>query len=447
MGTLAINLYGEINSWTVRDVVAQLQAAPGAEVTLKINSPGGDVTEGFALANVLRSHAGKKTAIVEGVCASAATFPLCACDIVQMHPESLLMIHSPWGITEGGSEEMESYAAVLDKMASLCVGLYQRKTGATEDQVRGWMKGETWMTPQEAKAAGFCDEILTTGAPPAARASAARYVAQLKITPKTKDKTMAKANATENDGIPDGGAIPEHLRAKLAKHGMGEDPSHEEMMAAYDAYMEETDDGPDGRREMKRCMERMKMAEMGDDEPEAMDDDMDEESSADKSKKMSAKLRQSAGLDPAVAKLVENLTGQVNTMSKKLGTYEARDAKRAEEAFYAVAEKYTSREDAADYVAKCGGDHDKAMALIKKLPMRGVYGRLFAGGNPVSGAAPAEAPAENTKTLRTGRGQTTTLHGITLAAMAKKKGGKTFAELAAAQVAVARERPDLYQPR
>ena len=142
-GSLQIALYGEINSWTVRDIVSQLQAAPGAEVTLKINSPGGDVTEGFALANVLRSHTGKKTAIVEGVCASAATFPLCACDVVQMHPESLLMVHSPWGITEGGAEEMESYAAVLDKMAALCVGLYQRKTGATEEQARTWMEQRT----------------------------------------------------------------------------------------------------------------------------------------------------------------------------------------------------------------------------------------------------------------------------------------------------------------
>lgn len=444
-GSLQIALYGEINSWTVRDIVSQLQEAPGAEVTLKINSPGGDVTEGFALANVLRSHTGRKVAIVEGVCASAATFPLCACDVVQMHPESLLMVHSPWGITEGGAEEMESYAAVLDKMAALCVGLYQRKTGATEEQVRAWIKGETWFSPQEALAAGFCNEILTTGAPPAARASAARYVAMAR---KHKDK-IKMAKATENDGIPDGGAIPENLRAKLAKHGMGEDPSHEEMMAAYDAYMEETDDGPDGpdgRREMKRCMERMKMAMEGD-EPEAKMDDMDddEETSEDKSKKMSAKLRQSANLDPAVAKLVDTLTGQVSTMGKKLSTFEAKEKARAEESFYALAEKYTSREDAADYVAKCGGDHDKALALIKKLPQRSVFGRLFAGGSPVSGTSSKDAPVEAKKVVRTGHNQTTTLHGLGLAAMARKSAGKSFAELAAEQVRIARERPDLYQ--
>lgn len=444
-GTLQIALYGEINSWTVRDIVSQLQAAPGAEVTLKINSPGGDVTEGFALANVLRSHTGRKVAIVEGVCASAATFPLCACDVVQMHPESLLMVHSPWGITEGGAEEMESYAAVLDKMASLCVGLYQRKTGATEDQVREWIKAETWFSPQEALAAGFASEILTTGAPPAARASAARYVAMAR---KHKDK-IKMAKATENDGIPDGGAIPENLRAKLAKHGMGEDPSHEEMMAAYDAYMEETDDGPDGRREMKRCMERMKMADMGD-EPEAKMDDMDgdeEESSADKGKKMAAKLRQSANLDPAVAKLVDSLTGSNAKLAKRLDTYEAKERARAEESFYVSAEKYTTREDAADYLAKCGGNAEAAMALIKKLPQRSVFGRLFAGGSPVGGTSMSkDAPVEAKKTIRTGHNQTTTLHGLGLAAMAKKRAeGKDFHSLAAALVQVARERPDLYQ--
>lgn len=439
--SLQIALYGEINSWTVRDIVAQLQAAPGAEVTLKINSPGGDVTEGFALANVLRSHTGKKTAIVEGVCASAATFPLCACDTVQMHPESLLMVHSPWGITEGGAEEMESYAAVLDKMASLCAGLYMRKTGATEEQVRGWMKGETWFKPDEALAAGFADEILTTGAPPAARASAARYVAMAR---KNKDKTKM-AKATENDGIPDGGAIPENLRAKLAKHGMGEDPSREEMMAAYMTYMEETDDGPAERREMKRCMEKMAMD--GDDEPEAkmdMDED-DEESSADKGKKMAAKLRQSANLDPAVAKLVDSLTGSNAKLAKRLDTYEAKEKARAEEEFYVSAEKYTSREDAKDYLAKCGGSAEAALGLIRKLPQRSVFGRLFAGGSPVGGSTSKDAPVEAKKTVRTGHNQTTTLHGLGLAAMAKKTAGKSWAELAAEQVRIARERPDLYQ--
>ena len=384
---LEINLYEEINTWSVRSIVERLQAAPDAAVLLRVNSPGGDVQEGFALSSALRTHKGQKTAVIEGVCASAATFPLCACDLVQMHPESLLMVHAPWGGAGGTADEIETYAEVLRKMEGLMVGLYQRKTGATEEQVRAWMQAETWFTPQEALGV-FCDEILTTGAPPAARASAARYVAMAR---KHKDKkTMAKA--TENDGIPDGGAIPENLRAKLAKHGMGEDPSHEEMMAAYDAYMEETDDGPDGRREMKRCMERMKMA-MDGDEPEAKMDDMDddEETSEDKSKKMSAKLRQSANLDPAVAKLVDTLTGQVSTMGKKLSTFEAKEKARAEESFYAAAEKYTSREDAADYVAKCGGDHDKAMALIKKLPQRSVFGRLFAGGSPVAGAAAGRA--------------------------------------------------------
>lgn len=433
---LQINLYGEINTWSVRDIVMQLQAAPEAQVLLRINSPGGDVTEGFALANVLRSHSGRKVALIEGVCASAATFPACACDQVQMHPESLFMIHAPWGLTEGGAEDMESYASVLEKMATLCVGLYQRKTGATEEQVRAWIKAETWMTPQEAKAAGFCDEILDAAAPPSARARAARYLARVRSR---KDPSMAKANENE-EPMNDGEKMPEHLRAKLAKCGMGEDPDHDAMMTAYMTYMSTSDDSPAERMEMRKCMERMKMA-----------DDDEEESSADKSGQMNGKLRAGAGLDPAVAKLVDNLTAANASLTKRLDGFESKERTRAEREFYENAAAYASREDAQEYLALCDGDFGKATKLIQKLPRKaGPMGRWFAGGSPIGGGGTSaggakDAPVEKTKTVRVSGSQVAHLHGYALAAHAKKIAKERNLPLGQAQIVAARERPDLLQ--
>jgi ATP-dependent Clp protease protease subunit len=243
---MEIDLYDEVSLWSVRGIVQQLRSAPDAPITLRINSPGGDVQEGFALANALRSHKGRKIAVIEGVCASAATFPACACDELHMHAESLLMIHSPWGGTAGDASELESFADVLKKMSDLMVGMYQRKTGADEETVRGWMSKETWMKPQEAKDAGFCDLIISADEPLSARARRrfAALVAKLKLPPvHTKRSPMA---------------MKDELRAKLALHGLAEDGGN--MDEAYGRYMSETEDGPADRKDMAKAMEEEKSA-------------------------------------------------------------------------------------------------------------------------------------------------------------------------------------------
>lgn len=240
---MLIDLYDEISLWSVRGIVAQLRSAPDAPVTLRINSPGGDVQEGFALASALRTHRGRKVAVVEGVCASAATFPACACDELHMHPESLLMIHNPWGGTAGDADDMESYADVLRKMTDLMVGMYQRKTGADEKTVRDWLSRDTWMTPQEAKDAGFCDAIVSSEATPSARANLRRFAAKLKLPPAQRKRITA---------------MKDQLRNKLATHGLAEDDGN--MMDAYLSYLAETEDGPEDRKAMAAAMEEEKQA-------------------------------------------------------------------------------------------------------------------------------------------------------------------------------------------
>lgn len=252
--------------------------------------------------------------------------------------------------------------------------------------------------------------------------------------------------AMENDGI------PEHLMSKLAKCGMPDDGGdHDQMMAAYMTYMSTTDDGPAERQEMRKAMERMK-ADM--DEPEAkMDMDDSDETSEDKSKKMSAKLRRDASLDPAVAKLVESLTSRVSKMDAELSSYKGKEAARAEQEFYAAASRHTTREEAKEFLALCGGSHEAALKIIGKLPVKsGAMGRWLSGGDP-GGASAKDSPVEDTKVVAGGR---IAIHGRALSAAARKaaEGIKAPAgtvkqkeawRLAEAQRRAVRENPALYQ--
>ncbi|MFO0578688.1 MAG: Clp protease ClpP [Polyangia bacterium] len=425
---LQLRLYGEVSDKRVLRLVEQLQAAPDAPVTLFINSPGGVVTEGFALASALRAHRGRKVAIVEGYCASAATFAACACDELHMHPESLLMIHNPWGAATGSAEDLESYAGVLRQMTELSVGLYQRKTGADEQTIRSWMNRETTLTPEQAQAAGFCDRILSAPAPPSAQLRTVRYAARLHLK------------------LPQGSATPRNetmdpaLRAKLAKHGLADDDSN--LQSAYNQYLQSTDDGPKERQEMAKAV-----GPMLEDEP---DKDLDEETSSTGSGQARG-LRKDAHLDPAVQKLVDNLTGQLSSMKKAMEKQEQAARQRAEAEYLAEAEQHTSRDEAKEFLALAGGDIERALKLVRKLPAKnGAMGRWFAGGSPVNGRAGAgagsgssSAPAAAAEATREVNGGRVLLHGYGLAQAAKKIAADRKVPLAEAQRIAAREHPEL----
>ena len=173
--------------------------------------PGGDVQEGLRLPTLSGATRGRKIAVIEGVCASAATFPACACDELHMHAESLLMIHSPVGRHGRRCERARVLADVLKKMSDLMVGMYQRKTGADEETVRGWMSKETWMKPQEAKDAGFCDLIISADEP----FPRVPGVASPPWSPSSSCPLFTKKRSPM--------AMKDELRAKLALHGLAED--------------------------------------------------------------------------------------------------------------------------------------------------------------------------------------------------------------------------------
>jgi hypothetical protein len=92
-----------------------------------------------------------------------------------MSESAFFMIHDPWTITIGDAEQLRKDAALLDKIGGQAAHIYQAKTGATLDEVKAWMEGETWFTGQEAADAGFVDAIDN----PAAEEDPAAQVAAL----------------------------------------------------------------------------------------------------------------------------------------------------------------------------------------------------------------------------------------------------------------------------
>lgn len=158
-----VRIYDEIGFWgvTAKDFISQLDAAAGsaAAVIVAVNSPGGDVFDAFAIYNALRRYAGKVTSRVDGVAASAASLVVMAGDTVIMPENAMLMIHNPWTIAGGTSDDLRNTADTMDKVRDGIVAAYANRSGQTPEDVQQMMDAETWLTAAEAKALGFADEI------------------------------------------------------------------------------------------------------------------------------------------------------------------------------------------------------------------------------------------------------------------------------------------------
>lgn len=162
MAVKVIQLYDPIGEWdmSAQRFARHVQEAKGHDIELRICSPGGDAAHGFAIANMLLGHVGKKTAVVEGYCASAATLPAIYCDELHMHEMSMLMVHRSSAGVHGHAEDLQDVAQVLSSLDSLVAAAYKRKTGASDAQVAEWLSKDTWMTAQQAADAGFCQKVI-----------------------------------------------------------------------------------------------------------------------------------------------------------------------------------------------------------------------------------------------------------------------------------------------
>lgn len=168
-----VYVYDVIDSYWGASAKAMIDALAGAQgkpIALHINSPGGDVFEARAMVSALRSHGGPVTTYIDGLAASAATYLALAGDQVHITDGGMFMVHNSWTLAWGNKTELRSTADLLEKIDGTIASDYMRKTGASAEQVTGWMDAETWFTAQEAKDAGFIDHIDGQADAPAALA-------------------------------------------------------------------------------------------------------------------------------------------------------------------------------------------------------------------------------------------------------------------------------------
>ena len=158
-----IYLYDVIDAYwgiSAKDVAQAISAlAPTDTLRLRINSPGGDVFEGQAMATAIRQHPGKTIAHIDGLAASAATFISAAADEVEISEGAFYMIHNGWTIALGDKRVMTDTAMLLGKVDASIINTYAQRTGASVEQLAAWMDAETWFTAEEAVSHKFADRL------------------------------------------------------------------------------------------------------------------------------------------------------------------------------------------------------------------------------------------------------------------------------------------------
>ena len=157
-----IYIYDEIGFWgvTAKQFISDLNALGDiTHINLHINSPGGDVFEGIAIFNALKTHGASITVYVDGVAASMASVIAMVGNPVIMPENTFMMIHKPFGFTGGDAEDMRTYADLLDRVEAVLLPAYAQKTGKTTDEIAAMLADETWMSGAECLAQGFADQV------------------------------------------------------------------------------------------------------------------------------------------------------------------------------------------------------------------------------------------------------------------------------------------------
>ena len=156
--SLEILLYSLINrGMTANRIIEQITQSGAEDITLRINSDGGEVFESIALYNYLKDK--NVHVIVDGIAASGASIIAMAGQDITMLQGSMMMIHNPLSLAIGYAEDLRAEADILDKISDSIAGIYASRTGKEKAEILDIMKAEAWMTAEEAVAEGFADEI------------------------------------------------------------------------------------------------------------------------------------------------------------------------------------------------------------------------------------------------------------------------------------------------
>ncbi len=163
--TLFLNGMISDETWYGDEVTPQLFKdelnAGNGNITVWINSPGGDVFAAAQIYNMLRDYKGSVTVKIDGIAASAASVIAMAGDNVLMSPVSMMMIHNPATVAFGDHTEMAKAIEMLEGVKDSIINAYSLKTGMSRAKLSRLMDAETWMDATKAVELGFADDIIT----------------------------------------------------------------------------------------------------------------------------------------------------------------------------------------------------------------------------------------------------------------------------------------------
>jgi ATP-dependent Clp protease protease subunit len=185
--------YGE--GVTAKSFLDELRALPDSAKTIRVhvNSPGGDVFDAVAIANLLRAQSQEKgrtvEMLIEALAASAASIITSAGDSIKIASNAMMMVHNPAGIVMGEAKDMRSMADALDSIRDSIVATYRWVSHLSAEAIQGLMDVATWMSAEEALANGFVTEIM----------------APVKVTAQFRPESLATL-----------GEIPEPYRERIA---------------------------------------------------------------------------------------------------------------------------------------------------------------------------------------------------------------------------------------
>ena len=164
--TRTLFLNGEISdeTWYGDEVTPQLFKdelnADSGDITVWINSPGGDVFAAAQIYNMLRDYKGHVTVKIDGLAASAASVIAVAGDTVLVSPVAMMMIHNPATLAMGNTKDMEAAIAMLNEVKESILNSYVDKTGLSRNKMSKMMDDETWFNAKKAVELGFADKVL-----------------------------------------------------------------------------------------------------------------------------------------------------------------------------------------------------------------------------------------------------------------------------------------------
>ena len=220
-------------SWFDDDVTPALfkQELDSGEgnITVWINSPGGDCVAAAQIYNMLMDYKGDVTVKIDGIAASAASVIAMAGTKVLMSPVSMMMIHNPATIAFGDTAEMQKAINMLSEVKESIMNAYEIKTGMSRTKISHLMDAETWMDAHKAVELGFADDILqrqdTAEADDLESPEVSMLYSRAAVTNSLMDKIAAKCHikapdvgpsgATETEDVTDNGRSAEEIRERL----------------------------------------------------------------------------------------------------------------------------------------------------------------------------------------------------------------------------------------